>query len=149
MLVVGTVVLYLGIAPTITLATDLIVSAAPPERAGSASSLSETGIELGGALGIAVLGSVGIGVYRDQLGGSIPNAVPDGVAGGAIDTLGGAVDAAEDLPSGLAGGAARCCSCCLRGRVDGGLAGERRTDGDAGGDRADRLAQRRCTRLGR
>lgn len=103
MLVVGTVVLYLGIAPSITLATDVIVSAAPPERAGSASSLSETGIELGGAMGIAVLGSIGIGVYRDQLDGSIPSAVPEGAAQGAIDTLGGAVDAARDLPSGLSG----------------------------------------------
>ncbi|MFJ6656865.1 hypothetical protein ACIQNG_10935 [Streptomyces sp. NPDC091377] len=40
------------------LGTGLIGGAAPPERAGSASALSETGAELGGALGIAVLGSV-------------------------------------------------------------------------------------------
>ena len=38
--------------------TDLIVGSAPPERAGAAAAISETSSEFGGALGIAVLGSV-------------------------------------------------------------------------------------------
>ena len=37
--------------------------AAPPERAGAASAISETGSELGGALGIALLGSLATAVY--------------------------------------------------------------------------------------
>jgi DHA2 family multidrug resistance protein-like MFS transporter len=44
--------------------TNLIVSAAPPERAGSASAISETSAEFGGALGIALLGSLGTVIYR-------------------------------------------------------------------------------------
>ena len=47
----------------------------PPERAGVASGISETGAELGGALGIAVLGSIGVAVYRSE----IADALPDGV----------------------------------------------------------------------
>src|SRR5262245_11727482 len=51
--IVGGVVLAFGLSPIVILATDLVVGAAPPERAGSASALSETCAELGGALGIA------------------------------------------------------------------------------------------------
>ncbi len=43
------VVYALGLAPVFTLATDIIVSSAPPERAGAASAISETGSEFGGA----------------------------------------------------------------------------------------------------
>ena len=48
--VAGSVIFSLGVAPVGTLATDLIVGSAPPERAGSAAALSETGAELGGPL---------------------------------------------------------------------------------------------------
>jgi DHA2 family multidrug resistance protein-like MFS transporter len=43
------------------------VSAAPRERAGAASSIAETAYELGAALGIAVLGSVQLALYRWNL----------------------------------------------------------------------------------
>ena len=67
LVVVASVVLSLGVAPPVTLLTDLIVGCVPPERAGVASGISETGTELGGALGIAVLGSIGVAVYRSEL----------------------------------------------------------------------------------
>lgn len=57
----------LGLAPVFTLATDMIVGAAPPERAGAAAALSETSSELGGALGIAVLGSLGAALYSNDM----------------------------------------------------------------------------------
>src|SRR6266540_2956996 len=60
----ASLVVSLGLAPVFTATTDLIVSSAPPERAGAASGISETGAELGGALGIAILGSIGVAVYR-------------------------------------------------------------------------------------
>ena len=44
-------IISLGLAPVFTLTTELIVGSAPPERAGAASGISETGAELGGALG--------------------------------------------------------------------------------------------------
>jgi DHA2 family multidrug resistance protein-like MFS transporter len=59
--------LCLGVAPIGTLATDLIIASAPPERAGAASSISETGAEMGGALSIALLGAIATAVYGTQL----------------------------------------------------------------------------------
>ena len=100
----------LGLAPVFTLATDLIVGTAPPERAGAASAISETSAEFGGALGIAVLGSIGTAVYRGQVAARLPAGVPPAAAAAARDTLGGAVAAAAQLPEPLAAtllGAAR------------------------------------------
>ena len=54
----------LGLAPVFTLASDLVVSTVPPERAGAAAGMSEMSAELGGALGIALLGSVVTVIYR-------------------------------------------------------------------------------------
>jgi DHA2 family multidrug resistance protein-like MFS transporter len=47
-LVAGSVAFSLGSAPMTTLATDLMVGTAPPERAGAASGISETSSEFGG-----------------------------------------------------------------------------------------------------
>jgi MFS transporter, DHA2 family, multidrug resistance protein len=95
--VIGSAVMSLGLAPVFILATDLIVGTAPPEQAGAASALSETSSEFGGALGIAVLGSVGTAVYRHQLADTIPHGVPTDAVALARDTLGGAVVAAAQL----------------------------------------------------
>ena len=76
----------------------MIITAAPPERAGSASGISETSSELGGALGIAILGSIGTIMYRRQLAGVLPAAVPSVATAAARDTLGGAVAVASQLP---------------------------------------------------
>jgi DHA2 family multidrug resistance protein-like MFS transporter len=94
-------VLCLGVTPVFTLATDLIVGSVPPERAGVASGISETGAEFGGALGIAVFGSIGIAVYRSRLADGVLAGVPPEHAHAARDTLGGAHDAAAHLPGEL------------------------------------------------
>ncbi len=59
MLVAGTILLGVGCGPIGALGTDILVSSAPAERAGAASAVSGTATELGGALGIALLGSLG------------------------------------------------------------------------------------------
>ena len=100
-IVVASVVISLGLAPVFTSTTDLIVGSAPPEKAGAASGISETGAELGGALGIAILGSIGTLVYRNVLADSLPKAVPTEVADAARDTLGAAVHVAGQLPGSL------------------------------------------------
>ena len=94
----ASLVISLGLAPVFTATTDLVVSSAPPERAGAASGISETGAELGGALGIAILGSVGVAVYRGQLADTLPAGIPSQAAAVARDTLGGAVGVAARLP---------------------------------------------------
>jgi DHA2 family multidrug resistance protein-like MFS transporter len=100
-LVVASCVISLGLAPVFTATTDLIVGSAPPERAGAASGISETGSELGGALGIAILGSIGVAIYRAGLADSLPAGVPSQASAAARDTLGGAVGVAQQLPADL------------------------------------------------
>ena len=95
-----------GVAPVFTLTTDLILGSAPPERAGAASAISETSAEFGGALGIAVFGSIGVAVYRGLLADAIPSGVTPAARETAMATLGGALDVAGQL-SGTAGEALR------------------------------------------
>ncbi len=102
LLVVASVVISLGLAPVFGLTTELIVGSAPPERAGAASGISETGAELGGALGIAILGSVGAALYRGGFASTILTGLPPEAATAAKDTLGGAVGVASTLPAGTA-----------------------------------------------
>jgi DHA2 family multidrug resistance protein-like MFS transporter len=97
-LVTGSVVLSLGISPVVTLATDLIVGAAPAERAGAAAAMSETATELGGALGIAILGSIGAAVYRAGMANAVLSGIPPEAAEAARGTLGGATASAAALP---------------------------------------------------
>ncbi len=82
-----------GLAFTVT--ADVILSTVPREQAGAASAVSETAYELGAALGIALLGSIVTGVYR---GFTAPPGVPPDAAAAAHESLGGAVEAAKDLP---------------------------------------------------
>jgi DHA2 family multidrug resistance protein-like MFS transporter len=84
-----------------TLAADLTVGATAVEHAGAAAAISETGAELGGALGIAVLGVIGTAAYRARVAGTVPPGVPPRAAAAARDTLGGAAAAAAQLPGRL------------------------------------------------
>jgi DHA2 family multidrug resistance protein-like MFS transporter len=88
----------LGLAPVFALGTDLIIGAAPPARAGAAAAISETASELGGALGIAVLGSIGTALYRGAMTSANVPGVSRDVSAAARDTLGGATAAAAQLP---------------------------------------------------
>jgi DHA2 family multidrug resistance protein-like MFS transporter len=101
LIVAASVVMSVGMAPAVTLGMGLILGAAPPERAGSASGVSETGNELGGALGIALLGSIGTAVYRSEMERAVPSDVAPGAADAARDTLGGAASVAAQLPDGV------------------------------------------------
>ncbi|SDM15397.1 MFS transporter [Nonomuraea jiangxiensis] len=90
-LVSGAVVVSAGLGPMMALATDLVVGSAPPERSGAAAAISSTAPQLGGALGIAVLGSVITAVYRHEMSSQ---AVPEA----ARDSLSAAVTVSESLP---------------------------------------------------
>jgi MFS transporter, DHA2 family, multidrug resistance protein len=103
-LAAGTTLLGLGCGPIGALGTDILVAAAPAERAGAASAVSETATELGGALGIALLGSLGTAVYRSTLTGKLPDMISPPAAAAAKSTLGGAVDASMHLHPQLADG---------------------------------------------
>ncbi|MEV5985008.1 MFS transporter [Streptomyces sp. NPDC052051] len=83
-------VLASGIVMVMSQMNDLALGAAPVERAGAASSLLETGSEFGGALGMAVLGSIGTAIYRQG--------IPSSASAPAHETLGGALQVAGHLP---------------------------------------------------
>ncbi|HYX82485.1 MAG TPA: MFS transporter, partial [Gemmatimonadales bacterium] len=104
LIAIGTGVLTLFAAPLFTLTNDVIIGSAPPERAGAASGISETCAELGGALGIALFGSIGVAMYRGLLARALPVGLSPDVIPPAMATLGGAVAVAQQLPVDMATG---------------------------------------------
>jgi DHA2 family multidrug resistance protein-like MFS transporter len=102
-IVAASVVFSVGFTPVITLTTGIVVGSAPPERTGAASAMSETSAELGGALGIAVLGSLGAALYRSRMADiAVPGFSADALAP-ARATLGGALALAAKLTPDQAG----------------------------------------------
>ena len=95
------VIFCLGFTPVIALTTGFVVGSAPVEKAGIASALSETGAELGGALGVAVLGSVMTAVYRLQMQSVSLPGLPDAVGHTVRTSLPGAVEVAASLSQGI------------------------------------------------
>lgn len=93
------VVLGLGTSAAMTAASSAVMFNAPPERAGMVASIEEVSFELGGAIGIAVLGSVMSAVYTAFL------VLPEGasIAPMARDSLDEALLLAETLPPDVAG----------------------------------------------
>ncbi|WP_166345853.1 MFS transporter [Phytoactinopolyspora limicola] len=101
--VVAFAIVSAGFGPTMALGAGLVVGSAPVERAGAASAIQETGGELGMALGLAGLGSVGMAVYRNRIDELLPGGIPAEQADQARETLGAAVAAADQLPVTQAG----------------------------------------------
>ncbi|GAA4590465.1 DHA2 family multidrug resistance protein-like MFS transporter [Actinoplanes octamycinicus] len=87
----GLIALSAGLAVVMTMITEMVVATAPPEKAGAASAVLQTGQEFGGAIGVAVLGSIGGAIYSSQMEGVVPES--------ARETLGGAMAAAAKLPA--------------------------------------------------
>ncbi len=85
-----------GLVPVMVNVTDVILGAVPPEQAGRASALSESVSELGGSLGVAILGSLGGLAYRNAL--HLPGSLPAAVRLRATDSLDSAMGAAQGLP---------------------------------------------------
>jgi DHA2 family integral membrane protein (MFS transporter) len=77
-----------GMAHIMTPTSVVIMQALPREKAGSASALSNTFRQVGGALGIAVLGSVLSTAYRDGIEGKLGHLPP-----GLRDTAGESIEA--------------------------------------------------------
>jgi DHA2 family multidrug resistance protein-like MFS transporter len=93
----GPVITNLGVGPFVTLATELVQGAVPPEKAGSAGAVSQTSGEGGVALGLAALGGIGLAVYGSKI--IIPAGIPAGPAAAAKESIAGAAVAATRLPA--------------------------------------------------
>jgi DHA2 family multidrug resistance protein-like MFS transporter len=95
--VVAITVLAIGTGPLFALGTGYVVGSVPVARAGAAASLAETGNYIGGALGLALLGTLATATYRLRMDGLLADAAP-GVVARARETVSGATAAAADLP---------------------------------------------------
>ncbi|MFI5621788.1 MFS transporter [Streptomyces sp. NPDC051567] len=105
LLVTGLILSAAGIGPMGALGTGLALGAAPPEKAGSAASLSETGGEFGIAMGVATMGMIGTAIYRAGVDDTVGAAgLTDGLADTARESIAGALTVAADL-TGPVGGA--------------------------------------------
>lgn len=82
--------------------TDTIMAAVPVDEAGIGSALNDVSREFGGALGIAVIGSVMTGVYRSEVNDQLAGVVPANVLESASDSVGLAKLTASSLPADLA-----------------------------------------------
>ncbi|MGW7419386.1 MFS transporter [Streptomyces sp. NPDC054813] len=91
--ILGAALLVVGVGAgfSFTVTADVILSSVPRDQAGAASAVSETAYELGAALGIALLGSIVMGVYRGFPG-------PAGTPAAAHESLGAAVQASTAMP---------------------------------------------------
>ncbi|MBM6578929.1 MFS transporter [Microvirga sp. BT689] len=117
----ASMIIGLGFVPVVLTTTGLIVGTAPPEQAGSASAISETSAEFGGALGVALLGSLGTLVYRMTMDGVDLSGLNAAQQLAVSTTLAGAVETAkamgetapawlEAARSGFSLGFAACCA---------------------------------------
>jgi DHA2 family multidrug resistance protein-like MFS transporter len=77
------------------------MASTPPERAGSAASIQETGGEFGVAMGVALMGSLGTFVYRAGVTEAAPAGLPPEAAAAANDGIASAMAAAQQLPGAL------------------------------------------------
>jgi MFS transporter, DHA2 family, multidrug resistance protein len=116
--VTGSAVFGLGIAPVTNLVTGMVLGSAPPQWAGTASGLSETSTELGGALGIAILGSIGTAVYHYRVTGDIPRGIPGPAARAIGATLGDATTTAGQLHGQAAAGVLQAARAAFTSGVD-------------------------------
>ncbi|GAA1876314.1 MFS transporter [Williamsia serinedens] len=81
-----------GLGLTSAPATEAIMGVVAPEKAGMGSAVNDATRELGGTLGVAVIGSVALSVYRDNLGRP---PVPDALIEPARESIGAAQEAAR------------------------------------------------------
>lgn len=99
LLITSIVLLSSGCGIVVTLGHDIVMSRATPQQAGAAASLTETCTTFGGALGIALLGSIGTAIYRERTGDALSGELPASIIESAQTTLGGALVVAEKLPA--------------------------------------------------
>ncbi len=105
-LVATMVALGLGLGFTSAPATEAIMGVVSKEKAGIGSAMNDATRELGGTLGVAVVGSVFVSIYADQLTNSSgATALPPGARDVASESIGAAQAIAAGLPDAASAGA--------------------------------------------
>ncbi|MEQ6026034.1 MFS transporter [Streptomyces salinarius] len=96
--------LGLAIGLSVSPATDTIMGSFPESELGVGGGANDTALELGGSLGIAVLGSLLGTSYRDELSGLVGDRLPAAALDTAQDSVGGGLAVAERLATNPAAG---------------------------------------------
>jgi EmrB/QacA subfamily drug resistance transporter len=92
------VVLAAGMALVMAPATEAIMGSLPPAKAGVGSAVNDTTRELGGALGVAVLGSLLSSAYATNMSAGLHDApLPDAARSAASESLGAAMAVANRI----------------------------------------------------
>jgi len=104
-LAVVLIVQALGMSLTMAPSTTLIMASVPPGKSGVGSAWNDTTRELGGALGVAILGSLATSQYVASLRDST-SGFPATLAAAAEASVGSALQASERLPADLGRGLA-------------------------------------------
>lgn len=99
LLMIGVSLISLGVGPAMTLCSELVVSNAPIERTGSASAITDVSAGLGQGLGIALLGSLAMLVYRWTMMNSVSSDVPIDAMQTSQDSVSVAIEVAKQLPN--------------------------------------------------
>ncbi len=97
------VLLGVGMGITVAPGTGSIMAAVPLNKAGVGSAVNDTTREVGGALGIAVLGSIANSVYRSDIDGDVLAGLPPDAAAAAGESIGAAVQIARQAPADVGG----------------------------------------------
>jgi hypothetical protein len=88
----------LGMGLVIAPATASIMGSVPPERAGVGSAVNDTTRQVGGALGVAVMGSIASSTYRHAIDGSLRDSgLPRGSLGRVGDSVASAFGVAHNV----------------------------------------------------
>src|SRR4051794_8953141 len=112
------IVLGVGMGFTSAPATEAIMGVVPKEKAGIGSAINDTTRELGGTLGVAVIGSVFASIYTARL--ALPQGLPSEAAHAARESVGGAFIAAQRVAdAGLGSAAAQLKDAASRAFFDG------------------------------
>ncbi len=96
------VIIGLGMGFAMAPATDSIMGSLPPEKAGVGSAMNDTTREIGGALGVAIMGSLTASAYAANITAAsgfaqLEQASPEAAAA-VRDSIGGAALVAEQVP---------------------------------------------------
>jgi EmrB/QacA subfamily drug resistance transporter len=96
--VVATVLMAAGMGLAMAPATESIMGALPPEQAGVGSAVNDTTREIGGVMGVAILGSIANAGYVSNLGDAAAQ-LPQPAADAANSGLAGALTVAHHAPA--------------------------------------------------
>ncbi len=101
------ILLGIAIGLSVSPCTDAIMGAFPEKQLGVGGAVNDTSLELGGSLGIAILGSILASTYTSGIASAVNGRLPAEAAATAKESVGGALAVAERIGATAGPGPAR------------------------------------------